>query len=567
MDNVRVFLFLGLAMVIMLMYQAWEQDYGQPPVAQTTQATQSVPTAPSAVPGVPSVAGVPAGDVPSTAGSTNAELPPASPISAIQRTLASAQAVHVVTDVFDVEVNTRGGDIRRAYLRAYPVDVKHPDEPFRLMGDSGDLLYVAQSGLLPGADGGDLPNHHADYLVESSEYRLAEGQDSLQVSLFWEDGKGLSVEKRFTFYRASYLIDIEYVVNNGSDAPRTIRQYRQLQRTEPETGGITTGSNSYTGGVIFNREDKYEKVKFGDMADEPLSLDFDHGWAAMLQHYFVSAWIPQPDEVNHYYSKAVQGGRYILGLISPERAVAAGSSALFGTKIYIGPKDQYAMEAIAEGLELTVDYGILTVIAQPIYWLLEKIHSFVSNWGWSIILLTMVIKLAFYKLSEASYKSMANMRRMQPRITALKERFGDDKQRMQQAMMEMYKKEKINPLGGCLPILVQIPVFISLYWVLLESVELRQAPFIFWLNDLSKNDPYFVLPILMGISMFAQQKLNPTPPDPMQAKIMMALPLVFTFFFLFFPSGLVLYWLVNNLLSITQQYIITKRIERLHASS
>lgn len=554
MDNVRVFLFLGLALVMMLIYQAWVQDYGPQPVAQAPQATQGVPAA-----DLPAATGLPvAADAPVSS------LPPASGDLAIQQVLVSGQPVRVVTDLFDLEINTRGGDIRRVDLRAYPVDIDHPDEPFRLMGDSNGMLFVAQSGLLSPNQGDELPNHHADFRAAQSEYRLAEGQDALSVSLFWEDGAGLTVEKRFTFHRDSYQIDVEFIVDNGSGAPRSIRQYRQLQRTEPSDDESPRFIYTYTGGVIYSREDKYEKISFSDMADEPLSRDFDHGWVAMIQHYFVSAWLPPSDEINHYYTKAVQGGRYIIGMISTAQIIAAGERATLGSRLFVGPKDQQRMKAAAEGLELTVDYGILTVIAQPIYWLMDKIHSLVGNWGWSIILLTMMIKLAFYKLSEASYKSMANMRRMQPRITALKERFGDDKQRMQQAMMEMYKKEKINPLGGCLPILVQIPVFISLYWVLLESVELRQAPFIFWLHDLSKNDPYFVLPVLMGISMFAQQRLNPTPPDPMQAKIMMMLPVVFTFFFLFFPAGLVLYWLVNNLLSITQQWVITRRIEQSH---
>ena len=555
MDNVRVFLFLGLAMVLLLIYQAWMQDYGLQPVVQTAPATtgteSAVPSAPGTVPNLPGASSLP----------DAASLPPVAGELAPQRQLVSGQPVRVITDLFDVEINTRGGDIRRALLRQYPVALEHPDEPFSLMNDTGSQLFVAQSGLLAGADGGDVPSHHADFRASQAEYGLAEGQNELIASLFWEDGKGLSVEKRYTFRRNSYVIDVEFLVSNAGGESRTVRQYRQLQRTPPPEDEGQTFIYTYTGGVIYNRDDKYEKIDFDDMADSPLAQDFAHGWAGFIQHYFATAWVPAADEVNHYYTKAVQGGRYIIGLISPDQTVAPGGTARLSTRLYAGPKEQHRMEGVAEGLKLTVDYGVLTVIAQPIYWLMEKIHTVVNNWGWSIILLTLTIKLAFYKLSEASYKSMANMRRMQPRITALKERFGDDKQRMQQAMMEMYRKEKINPLGGCLPILVQIPVFISLYWVLLESVELRQAPFIFWLKDLSQNDPYFVLPLLMGVSMFVQQRLNPTPPDPLQAKIMMFLPVVFTFFFLFFPAGLVLYWLVNNLFSIAQQWVITRRIE------
>jgi YidC/Oxa1 family membrane protein insertase len=334
-----------------------------------------------------------------------------------------------------------------------------------------------------------------------------------------------------------------------------------LQRAKPIEDSANKFIYTYTGGAIYSEEKKYEKIKFDDIAEADLNRDIKGGWLAMLQHYFVSAWVPPAEQVHHYYSKALKTGRFVLGAYSPNKTVSAGEQVNFESRFYAGPKLQHQLEAISKGLELTADYGWLTIIAKPIFWVLEKIHGIVQNWGWSIILLTVLIKLAFYKLSETSYKSMANMKKVAPRLQTLKERYGDDKQRLNQAMMEMYKKEKINPLGGCLPMLVQIPVFISLYWVLLEAVELRQAPWIFWIQDLSIKDPYFVLPLLMGITMFIQQKLNPAPPDPMQAKIMMSLPIVFTVFFAFFPSGLVLYWFVNNLLSILQQWYITKKIE------
>ena len=313
--------------------------------------------------------------------------------------------------------------------------------------------------------------------------------------------------------------------------------------------------------MLYSPEEKYEKIKFDDMQDEPLSRDVKDGWAAMIQHYFVAAWVPPGNETDRYYTRALKGERYVMGLIGQTLQVAPGSEGSAQAQLYVGPKLQHAMKEVAPGLELTVDYGVLTILAQPIFWLLENIHSLVGNWGWSIIFLTMLIKLAFFKLSETSYKSMANMRKLAPRLKALKERYGDDKQKLNQAMMDMYKKEKVNPLGGCLPVLVQIPVFISLYWVLLESVEMRQAPFMLWIQNLSAPDPYFILPLIMGVTMLIQQKLNPAPMDPMQAKVMMILPIVFTVFFAFFPSGLVLYWVVNNTLSIAQQYVITKRVE------
>ena len=296
--------------------------------------------------------------------------------------------------------------------------------------------------------------------------------------------------------------------------------------------------------------------------EQDIERDVSDGWVAMLQHYFLGALIPERGSVEHFYTKTLSNARYVIGMIAPQRTIAAGESGVFGTRLYVGPKLQEEMKQVAPGLELTVDYGLLTVLAQPLFWLLKTIHKFIGNWGWSIVLVTLLIKLAFYKLSETSYKSMANMRKLAPRLQSLKERFGDDRQKLNQAMMEMYKKEKINPLGGCLPIAVQIPVFIALYWMLLESVELRQAPFMLWIQDMSSPDPFYILPLLMGVTMLIQQKLNPAPLDPIQAKVMMALPVVFTVFFAFFPSGLVLYWVVNNTLSIAQQWVITRRIER-----
>jgi YidC/Oxa1 family membrane protein insertase len=352
-------------------------------------------------------------------------------------------------------------------------------------------------------------------------------------------------------------------VENGSGKSWTAREYRQLMRTEAvDTNGESQFLYTYTGGAIYSPDKKFEKISLDDIANNQLSREVTGGWIAMLQHYFLASWVPPKDQANHFYTNALPDGRYVLGAYTQPITVADGTRHTFTTSFVAGPKIQDKLAAVAPGLDLTVDYGWLTILAQPIFWLLTKIHSVLGNWGWSIIALTVLIKLAFYKLSEASYKSMANMRKMTPRIQALKDRYGDDKQRMNQAMMELYKKEKINPLGGCLPILVQIPVFIALYWVLLESVELRQAPFVLWIKDLSVKDPYFVLPLIMGVSMFIQQKLNPAPPDPMQAKIMMSLPFVFTIFFAFFPAGLVLYWVVNNILSITQQWVITRRIEQ-----
>ena len=382
----------------------------------------------------------------------------------------------------------------------------------------------------------------------------------VDVPLRWRSDDGVEVVRTYRFKRDDYVVDVRVDVANRSEHSWQIAPYGQFQRVEPESPGGIFRTYTYTGGILSGPEKPYEKIDFSDMASQDVDRDVLGGWVAMIQHYFAAAWIPGSEDTNHYYTKSLANGRYVIGVVGPVAVVPPGDTGTFTLSLYVGPKIQERMQDVAPHLERTVDYGWLWLIAEPLFWLLSWIHGFVGNWGWAIIILTILIKLAFFQLSATSYKSMARMRKLQPRITALRERYAADKQRMNQAMMELYRQEKINPLGGCLPILVQIPVFIALYWVLLESVELRQAAFIGWLDDLSLHDPYFVLPIAMGVTMLIQQKLNPTPPDPMQAKIMMALPFVFTFFFLFFPSGLVLYWFVNNVLSIIQQWVITKKI-------
>jgi YidC/Oxa1 family membrane protein insertase len=426
-----------------------------------------------------------------------------------------------------------------------------------LLADSGAKLFMAQSGLVGKSN---APNHYALYTATKTYYELARGAEELVVELTWR-GEGVTVTKRYNFKRDNYVIDVIHEVQNDTLEPWTGGAYGQFRRIAPnESRGLGT-IYTYTGGVVSSPEKPYEKYDFSDMEDQDLNLDIRGGWIAMIQHYFAGAWIPPSEEEYNFYSKAPSSTQFVLGVVAPGFSVNPGTSGQTAMQLYVGPKVQSRLMEAAPGLERTVDYGWLFFIAEPLYVCLEFIQGILTNWGWSIIVLTMFIKLLFYPLSNASYKSMARMRKLQPKMATLKERFGDDRQKLNQAMMEMYKKEKINPLGGCLPIVVQIPVFISLYWVLLETVELRQAPFMFWLKDLSTHDPFYVLPVLMGISMFAQQRLSPAPPDPIQAKVMMAMPVIFTFFFLFFPSGLVLYWLCNNLLSITQQYFITRRIE------
>lgn len=536
MDLQRLLLAAALSFTLLMIWQAWQQDYNQPPATVTTQA--GTPAAPNDAPQTPGK------DLPATPGNANV---------ATMQAVAGEQRIQVKTDVYDIVIDSTGGDLRRVDLRKYPVSVDEPDHPFRLM-DDGDLFHVAQAALL-GAEGSVAPNHKQQFRAEKTEYTMAEGSDTLEVRLNWKDGSGLSVDKIYTFHRSSYVIDVSFEIKNSGGKPWSGYAYRQLQRTEPESQ--SNFIYTYTGGVIYNEEEKYEKIDFEDMKEQNLDRSIKGGWAAMIQHYFVSAWIPPADETDNYYSKA-PGNTYLLGTMSPATTVAPGASEILKSRLYIGPKLQDHLAEVAPGLELTVDYGILTVLSEPLFWILKKIHGFIGNWGWSIIIITIMLKAAFYKLSETSYKSMAHMRKMQPKLAALKERYGDDKQAYQEAMMKIYREEKINPLGGCLPILVQIPVFIAFYWMLLESVEMRQAPFMLWIQDLSTADPYYVLPLLMGATMLIQHKLNPTPMDPIQARVMLILPIAFTFFFLFFPSGLVLYWVVNNTLSIAQQWYITR---------
>jgi YidC/Oxa1 family membrane protein insertase len=548
MDNQRLFLFVALSFVMLLLWQAWVEDYGPAP-----QATDSAEVTAPAGEAAPATGGT---DIPAAAPADS------TPQASLPDTelLEPGATIEVETDLYRIHINTTGGDLRQVDLLDYPANTKPDSPPFRLFNDSLPNLFVMQSGLR--STTGTEPTHHISYSAEQTRYSMPANADTLQIPLSWRSPEGVEVIKRYTFHRGSYVIDLEHEVRNGSGSDWQGRIYRQLQRTQIAEAGQSSFIRTYMGGVIYSPEEKYEKITFEDMVKQDLDRTITSGWAAMLQHYFLGAMIPEVDVPERYYTKTLSNARYVIGMISPARTVAADAGTTFTSRLYIGPKLQDTMKQVAPGLELTVDYGMLTVLAQPLFWLLETIHRIVGNWGWAIVLVTVVIKLAFYKLSETSYKSMANMRKMAPRLQSLKERYGDDRQKLNQAMMELYKKEKINPLGGCLPIVVQIPVFIALYWVLLESVELRQAPFMLWITDMSSPDPYYVLPLLMGATMLIQQKLNPAPMDPIQAKVMMVLPVVFTVFFAFFPSGLVLYWVVNNTLSITQQWVITKRIER-----
>ena len=474
----------------------------------------------------------------------------------------SGRIVQIHTDVLQLAIDLEGGDIIELDLPKYLAKLDQPD-PYVMLEQNSTRTYIAQSGLI-GTDGIDKDGRPT-YTTTSSIYKLPEGQGELEVELQWQNDAGIKVTKRFTLRRGDYLVDVDYLVENGSDSRWQANLFGQLKRdnspapSSGSSGGM--GLKPFLGAATTQPDDHFTKFTFEDMAEEPFKSTLPGGWIAMIQHYFLSAWIPDQAQNHTYSTRVTSSGYNIAGFTSPALVLDPGQLGEVGAEFYAGPKDQYRLKEISPYLELSVDYGWLWWIAQPLFWLLTKIHSLVGNWGVAIILLTVLIKAAFFKLSATSYKSMANMRRVQPKMQDIREQFGDDKQKQSQAMMELYKKEKINPMGGCLPILVQMPVFIALYWTLMESVELRQAPFILWIKDLSVMDPYFVLPLMMGASMFFMQMLNPPPPDPMQAKIMKWMPVMFTFFFLWFPAGLVLYWVVNNLLSMAQQYVITRRIE------
>ncbi len=559
MDNIRFILIVAFAMISYMLFEAWQLDYVLQPQFSTLEKPAIDPRAETPL----SETGLNA--------STEAivGVPKVNPVA--------GTSITVTTDVFAIVIDTQGGTINQLDLTQYPKEKENTvvKKMFALVGlekDPADLSptrlfdteigkeFLAQSGLIASSGSAGVPDHHQAYRFDQTAYNLAIGTDSLTVPLTWDNGQGLLVTKTFTFTRGSYNIQVAHTITNNTGQSWSGRQYNQLLR---EPYADDKGNNfirTYAGGVVYTAEDKYQKISFDDMADERLNVKTQGGWSAMIQHYFASAWVPPKDVENNFYTKELKGWRYVIGSYSPPKSVAANTKVEFKAQLFAGPKIQPMMAKVSEGLELTVDYSWLTIIAKPIYRLLNLIHDYIGNWGVSILGVTFCIKLLFFPLSQASYKSMAKMRKIQPKLKELKERHADDKMRFNTEMMEMYKREKVNPLGGCLPVIVQIPVFISLYWVLVETVELRQTPFALWIEDLSAQDPFFILPIVMGITMKIQQSLNPAPVDPLQAKIMQMFPIVFTVFFLFFPSGLVLYWVCNNTLSIMQQWYITKRI-------
>jgi YidC/Oxa1 family membrane protein insertase len=563
MDLTRFSLYTALAAITYLMLLAWQEDY--PPVVTSAPASElaSLPNSesvtpsdlPTSMPASPTASDTPA-ETPSVSSQPNEPATPTQP---------AGNTISVTTDTLELEISLIGGDLVGLALPQYLKQIDVPNDPFEILEQSPGRTYVAQSGLI-GRNGLDTPER-AVYSSSSNEYQLAAGEDSLSIDLRTTADNGSPVIKRYTFHRNSYLIDVSFIVNNVGNETFQANPYGQIKRDgfdDPsDVGGL---GRSYLGFVTTSAEDPYIRIDFGDVDDGSQSFEETGGWIGFSQHYFLTAWVPPENTVHRYTTRKNDIGQYFGEFTSSAFTVPPGETGQWEMSFYAGPKDQYVLAEISPDLDLTIDYGFLWFLAAPIYWLLRQIDSFIGNYGLSIIALTFVVKAIFYKLSETQYKSMAGMRRLMPKMQALKESYGDDRMKLQQATMELYKKEKINPFGGCLPMLVQMPVFIALYWVLMESVELRHAPFMLWIEDLSVRDPFFILPLLMCATMYLQTSLSPTPADPMQAKVMKFMPIMMGVIFLWFPAGLVLYWLTNGLLGILQQWYITRKIEAAYAA-
>ena len=564
MDNPRLYLWIGLALLGWMNVVTWNRDYGSPPVAT------SVATDPAAV-------GAQSAEQAAAAAATaaaNAQLPAlptgqptteaaatTDPTTAPAAAVATGQpSIRVVTDVLDLDISLQGGDFVRADLLQYPRDKRPGSPPVRLFGTQEPDYSVARTGLRA-LNGRPEPTHLATFTSTADEFRLAPGAAELRVPLSWNDGLGVTVTKTYVFRPGSYAIEVLYDVDNRSESEWSGASYVQLARHvyAQERSMFDVESYAYRGPAVWDGN-KYRKLDVDDDEDGRYAQNVTDGWMATMQHHFVSAAVPPKGEEYHV-TLAREGSHALLTQRGPLKTVPAGTTGRFSETIFVGPKLQDQLKEVGPRLELTADYGKLTILSQPLFWLLQKVHGFVGNWGWSIIIVTILLKLLFYKLTETSGRSMAKMRTIAPRIKSIQERYKDDREQLAKQMMEIYKREKINPVAGCLPILVQIPVFLAFYWVLLESVEMRQAPWMLWIQDLSSKDPFFVLPILMGVAMFGQFKLNPAPPDPMQAKIFAFMPVIMTVMMAWFPSGLVLYWLTNTLLSIAQQWNINRVVE------
>ena len=556
MANPRIYLWIAVALLLWMNLVQWNRDYGDraAPAATTPVAAQpeTGPAAPADA-SLPELPALPSTQAPAAAPSSEAPTPAAPAETASSR-------VRVMTDVLDVDISLSGGNLVRADLLAYPHDKQPGSPPVRLL-DTREASYNVDRSGLRALNAESEPNHLAKFTTLAQEFRLAPGASELRVPLIWTDGAGITVAKTFVFRRGRYDIELAYQVDNRSEAEWSGASYVQLVRhiVKQKRSMFDVESYAYRGPAVFDGS-SYRKLDIEDDDDALYAQGVTDGWVASLQHHFVSAAVPPKGEEYHF-TLTREGEHAVLSYRGPLKTVPAGTTGRLSETLFVGPKLQDQLRAVGPKLERTADYGKLTIIAQPLFWVLEKVHAFVRNWGLAIIIVTFLIKLAFYRLTAASGRSMAKMRNVAPRIKAIQERYKDDREQLGRQMMELYKREKINPLAGCLPILIQIPFFLSFYWVLLESVEMRQAPFFGWISDLSTRDPYFILPLLMGAAMFAQFKLQPMPStDPMQAKVFQFMPVIMSVTMAWFPAGLVLYWLTNTLLSIAQQWRINKLV-------
>ncbi|SNS14834.1 protein translocase subunit yidC [Noviherbaspirillum humi] len=551
----RTVLWVVFSLSLLILWDNWMRYNGKPSMF-FPNATQTAKPAGGAAPADANQAGSAKSDVPQASATSAATAPAPGAVPNAAPAAAQGQRVTITTDVFKADIDTLGGDLKRLELLKHkdPVD---PTKNMVLFESTPTHTYLGQTGLI----GGAFPNHKTAFAARPGERALGAGNE-LQLVLEAEQN-GVKLVKTYTFHRGDYTIGLRHDVVNGSGAPVSPSLYMQLVRDGSKPAGESRFYSTFTGPATYTDADKFHKIDFSDIDKGKVKATStaDDGWIALVQHYFVSALVPPEKMKRETYIKKLDENLYAIGDILPLAAVAPGATASVDAKLYSGPQVAETLEKVAPGLELVKDYGWLTIIAKPIFWLMEHIYAVLGNWGWTIIVLTILIKLAFFPLSAASYRSMAKMKTVTPKMQSIRERFKSDPQKMNQAMMELYRTEKINPLGGCLPIAVQIPVFIALYWVLLASVEMRGAPWLGWIHDLTAPDPFYILPVLMAVSMFVQTKLNPTPPDPVQAKVMMVMPIVFSVMFFFFPAGLVLYWVVNNLLSIAQQWVITRKIQ------
>lgn len=541
LDYLRIALYGLLAFIIFALYQNWQQEHPQ----------KTIPTQ--------TVSSVKNDYIPEVSQSTPAAN---QTVSANPVITTSQHIIHVTTDLLQVDIDALGGNIIQVKLLQYP-EALHSKTPYLLLNNQAETRYVAQSGLLA-TSGPDTSKGQALYNSDKTDYSLAANENEMAVKLQWKNAEGINVDKIFTFKRNNYEIDVAYQITNNSKQIWDGNLYLQLMRKEASDGTSSSFANYalFTGAAISSPDKHFQKISFSDMAEKNLNQSITGGWAAMIQHYFISTWVPEQNTVSQYFTRVTQDGLYTVGMLGPKIQAESGQTIRTQAKFYAGPIVSENLKQVAPHLDLTVDYGWFWFISFIIFWMMQHIYNIIGNWGWAIVLVTIVIKLMFYHLSAKSYRSMSGLKKLQPKMAALKERFGDDRQQFTQATLELYKKEKVNPMSGCLPILIQIPVFIALYWVLIENIELRQAPFILWIQDLSIKDPYYVLPLLMGLSMFLQQRLNPPPADPVQAKVMMLMPVIVTVLFLNFPAGLMLYMFINTALSCLQQWYIMRSMEK-----